>query len=44
MVWNVNVQSYCFMMCLGLPNLKKKFYVEDPVIATMSDTEVYDFW
>ena len=30
-------------LTIGLPDLKKQFYVEDPSVAKMSDSEVCDF-
>ena len=29
---------------VGLPNLKKNFYVADSTVAKMSELEVRDFW
>lgn len=29
---------------VGLPEIKKRFYFEDPEVANMTEVEVEDFW
>ena len=43
--FNSEVHSLCYFCCIhsGLPDVKKNFYFEDPIIRDMSVEEADDF-